>query len=458
MSALKEKREKMPTQLPEERVKNFREVALGYSKEQAVKEAKRCLQCKKPKCIDGCPVEIDIPQFIKFIAEGNFQAAIDKIKEKNNLPAICGRVCPQETQCEVLCVLTKKSEPVAIGRLERFAADNESEVKYPKIRSDGKKVAIIGSGPAGLTCAADLAKLGYQVTIFESLHATGGVLRYGIPEFRLPKKIVDREVDYIRNLGVEIKVNMVIGLTGTISDLFNEGYRAIFIGTGAGLPYFLGIPGENLNGVYSANEFLTRTNLMMAYKFPEYDTPIKVGRKVVVVGAGNVAMDAARCALRLGAEEVHIVYRRSRKEMPAREEEIKHAEEEGIIFDLLTNPVKLEGDEKGWVREMTCLRMKLGEPDSSGRRRPIPIPGSEFKMEVDTVVPALGQGPNPLLLKATPGLELGRKGTIKTDEMGRTSLSYVYAGGDIVTGAATVISAMGAGKKAAQAIDRDLQK
>jgi glutamate synthase (NADPH/NADH) small chain len=445
-------RQKMPTQSPNERIRNFNEVALGYLPAQAIEEANRCLKCKKPKCIEGCPVEVDIPAFIGLIAEGEFQQAIAKIKEKNNLPAICGRVCPQETQCEILCVTGKKTEPIAIGRLERFAADCEKEFSIPKITPNGKKVAVIGSGPAGLTCAADLAKLGYEVTIFESLHDTGGVLRYGIPEFRLPKAIVDKEVEYIKKLGVKIEVNVVVGLTTNINQLKKEGFKAIFIGTGAGLPYFLGIPGENLNGVYSANEFLTRTNLMKAYKFPEYDTPIKVGKKVAVIGGGNVAMDAARCALRLGAEKVFIIYRRSFNEMPARAEEIEHAKEEGIIFQLLTNPTKIIGNSNGWVASIECIKMELGDRDESGRRRPIPIPKSEFTLDVETVIPALGQGPNPLLLNATEGLELTKKGTIAVDENLKTSLDGVYAGGDIVTGAATVISAMGAGKKAALSI------
>lgn len=445
-------RQPMPTQSPEERIKNFNEVALGYLPAQAIEEANRCLKCKKPKCIEGCPVGIDIPTFIDFIANGHFQEAIAKIKEKNNLPAISGRVCPQETQCEILCVLGKKTEPIAIGRLERFAADHEKELIMPQITSNGKKVAVIGSGPGGLTCAADLAKVGYEVTIFEGLHNTGGVLRYGIPEFRLPKTIVDKEVDYIKRLGVKIEVNVVVGLTTTIDELKSEGFKAIFIGTGAGLPYFLGIPGENLNGVYSANEFLTRTNLMKAYKFPEYDTPIKVGKKVAVIGAGNVAMDSARCALRLGAEKVYIVYRRSFEEMPARAEEIEHAKEEGIIFKLLTNPTKIIASSNGWVGSMECIKMELGEPDASGRKRPIPIPASEFTIDVQTVISALGQGPNPLLLQATKGLELNKKGNIVVDENLTTSLDGVYAGGDIVTGAATVISAMGMGKKTALAI------
>lgn len=446
----------MPTQEPKERIKNFNEVTLGYLPTQAIEEANRCLKCKKPKCIEGCPVGVDIPGFIEFMAKGDFSTAIGRIKEKNNLPAICGRVCPQETQCEVLCVLGKKGESVAVGRLERFAADGEQGVTITKITPNGKKVAVIGSGPAGLTCAADLAKLGYEVTIFESLHDTGGVLRYGIPEFRLPKAIVDKEVDYIKKLGVRIEVNVVVGLTNTIDELKNDGFKAMFIGTGAGLPYFLGIPGENLNGVYSANEFLTRTNLMKAYRFPEYDTPIKVGRRVAVVGAGNVAMDAARCSLRLGAEEVYIVYRRSFEEMPARLEELHHAQEEGIIFKLLTLPTKILGNDKGWVTAMECLKMELGDADESGRRRPVAIPGSEFILDVETVISALGQGPNPLLLQATKGLELNKRGNIVVDEDLKTSLDGVYAGGDIVTGAATVISAMGAGKKAAESIHRYL--
>ncbi len=442
----------MPIQSAKERIKNFNEVALGYLPAQAIEEANRCLKCKKPKCIEGCPVGVNIPAFIGFIANGDFQSAIAEIKEKNNLPAICGRVCPQETQCEILCVLSKKAESVAIGRLERFAADSEKGLTIPEITPNGKKVAVIGSGPAGLTCAADLAKLGYEVTIFESLHDTGGVLRYGIPEFRLPKAIVDKEVDYIKKLGVKIEVNVVVGSTTTIDELKNDGVNAIFIGTGAGLPYFLGVSGENLNGVYSANEFLTRTNLMKAYKFPEYDTPIKVGRKVAVVGGGNVAMDSARCALRLGAKEAYIVYRRSFEEMPARAEEVEHAKEEGIIFKLLTNPTKIIGNSKGWVVAMECIKMELGKSDGSRRRSPIPISESEFTLEVETVIPALGQGPNPLLLQATQGLELNKRGNIVVDENLKTSLDGVYAGGDIVTGTATVISAMGAGKKAALSI------
>ncbi|MDI6703238.1 MAG: NADPH-dependent glutamate synthase [bacterium] len=460
-------RQRMPEQDRAERIHNFQEVALGYTPTQALAEANRCLKCKHPKCVEGCPVEIDIPTFIDYIAQGEFDLAIKRIKEKNNLPAICGRVCPQETQCEALCVLGKKDEPVAIGRLERFVADYElkqksgfrgqgSEEEKLKTKNKQLKVAVIGSGPAGLTCAGDLAKLGYNVHIFESLHATGGVLRYGIPEFRLPKHILDIEIEYIKSLGVEILVNMVIGKVLTIDDLFQEGYKAVFIGTGAGLPLFLGIEGENLNGVYSANEFLTRVNLMCAYQFPRYDTPVRIGKRVGVVGGGNVAMDSARCALRLGAEEVYIIYRRSRIEMPAREEEIHHAEEEGIKFQILTLPVRIIGDSQGQVEKVECVEMELGEPDASGRRRPIPIPDSRFILPIDTMVIAIGQSPNPLLLKETPKLELTKEGTIVVDESGRTSMKGIYAGGDIVTGAATVISAMGAGKRAARAIHEDL--
>ena len=451
-------RQKMPEQAGQERIHNFNEVALGYSQEQAQLEASRCIQCPKPKCIEGCPVEIDIPGFIKFIKEGDFARAISLIKDKNKLPAICGRVCPQETQCEELCILSKKTEPVAIGRLERFVADWEMKGKGSKVggeldNREQLKVAIIGSGPAGLTCAADLGRMGYQVVIFESLSQTGGVLRYGIPEFRLPKKVLDTETGALKDLGVEIRVNMVIGLTKTVEELFQEGFQAIFIGTGAGLPYFMGIPGENLNGVYSANEFLTRINMMKAYLFPEYDTPIRVKERVAVVGGGNVAMDSARCALRLGAKEVTVVYRRSEKEMPARREEVKHAQEEGIRFKLLTVPTSILGED-GWVKGIECIQMELGEPDESGRRRPIPIKGSEFEMKMDTVVIAIGQGANPLLLSRTVGLRLNKRGYIEADEDGATSLKGVFAGGDIVTGAATVISAMGAGKRAARAMDR----
>lgn len=455
-------RQKMPTQEAGVRVRNFNEVALGYPLETAMLEAARCLQCKRPKCIEGCPVEVNIPAFIERLREGDLPGAVHSLKRDNNLPAICGRVCPQETQCEALCVLGKKGEPVAIGRLERYVADWDLAHPSPPPEvppPSGKKVAVIGSGPAGLTCAGDLARYGHQVTIFESLHAPGGVLIYGIPEFRLPKRIVHAEVNYVRSLGVEIQMNTVIGKTYTLDELLNEqGYDAIFLGTGAGLPMFMHIPGENYNGVYSANEFLTRVNLMKAYLFPKWDTPVKVGQKVAVVGAGNVAMDASRCALRLGASEVHIVYRRSRDEVPARAEEVHHAEEEGIIFDFLTNPVEIYGDEKGWVRGMRCIRMKLGEPDASGRRRPLPIENSEFDMDVDMVIMALGTRPNPLVFADSGGLERTRHGTVVADEAtGRTTKDRVWAGGDIVTGAATVISAMGAGKRAAADIDRFLR-
>ncbi|OGS45278.1 MAG: glutamate synthase (NADPH), homotetrameric [Elusimicrobia bacterium RIFOXYD2_FULL_34_15] len=459
-------RQKMPMQDPKERIKNFSSVALGYTKEQAILEAKRCIQCKKPTCMKGCPVEVNIPGFIKKIAEGDFESAVKILKEKNNLPAICGRVCPQETQCEIVCILGKKGEPVAIGRLERFAADWEKKnstqntVHSIQIENGQKiKIAVVGSGPAGLTCAADLAKMGYKVTMFESLHLPGGVLMYGIPEFRLPKEIVNYEVDYIKSLGIEIKYNMVISKTKTIQDLFDEGYKAIFIGTGAGLPQFLGIPGENLKSIYSANEYLTRINFMKAYKFPEYDTPVKIGKKVAVIGAGNVAMDSARVSLRLGAEEVYIVYRRSEKEMPARLEEIENAKEEGVKFFLLTAPIRFIGDNENNVTKIECIKMELGDPDASGRRRPIPIKNSEFTMEVDTVVMAIGQSPNPLVPKTIPGLQVGKHGNIITDEKtGATNIPGIFAGGDIATGAATVIDAMGAGKRAARSIDEYVKK
>lgn len=451
-------RPKMPQRPVSERIRDFFEVPLGLPEDVAIAEAQRCLQCKKPSCVKGCPVEIDIPGFIALLAQGKFDEAIAKIKEKNSLPAICGRVCPQEDQCEKECVLGKKGQPIAIGYLERFLADYEREkgVKTPPLPSPvPRKVAVIGSGPAGLTCAGELAKMGYQVTIFEALHAPGGVLIYGIPEFRLPKAIVRQEVEYVQSLGVEIQVNAVVGKTFTLEDLCDAGYEAFFIGTGAGLPYFLNIPGENLNGIYSANEFLTRSNLMKAYLFPRYDTPIKVGRRVAVIGGGNVAMDAARTALRLGAEEVCLVYRRTKKEMPARIEEIERAEEEGVNCIILTTPVRFIGNENGWVTGMECIQMELGEPDESGRRRPVPVPGSEFVIPVDTVVVAIGQGPNPLLLQTIKGLALNKRGYIVADpETGATNLRGVFAGGDIVTGAATVISAMGAGKRAARAIDR----
>ena len=452
----------MREQDPKLRIKNFEEVPYGYDEEEAVKEASRCLQCKNPPCVKGCPAEIDIPAFIKAIQEKRFGDAISMIKKTNNLPAICGRVCPQEDQCEKMCVLIKTENPVNIGSLERFAADWEmknvpgASGHKAASRGNGEKVAVIGSGPSGLTCAADLAKMGYSVTVFEGLHKPAGVLTYGIPEFRLPKDIVLREVDGIRRLGVDLKLNYIIGRIKTIDGLRKEGFKAFFIATGAGLPYFLGIEGENLNDVYSANEFLTRVNLMKAYKFPEYDTPINVGRKVAVVGAGNVAMDAARCALRLGADKVSIVYRRTEVEMPARIDEIHHAQEEGIEFCLLTSPVRIFGNDSGGVKKMVCLKNRLGEPDDTGRRRPVSIEGSEFDMDVDTVVVAVGNGPNPLLLNTVQGLKLGRKGNIETDESGQTSVEDIFAGGDIVTGSATVISAMGAGKQAARAINKYL--
>ncbi|HFD39284.1 MAG TPA: NADPH-dependent glutamate synthase [Anaerolineae bacterium] len=455
-------RQPMPTQDPQERARNYHEVALGYPDEAALLEAFRCLQCKRPKCVEGCPVGVNIPAFIQYLKDGDMPGAVRSLKGDNNLPAICGRVCPQETQCEALCIMGKKHEPVAIGRLERYVAD--WDLAHPTAPPElppasGKKVAVIGCGPAGLTCAGDLARYGHQVTIFESLHAPGGVLIYGIPEFRLPKKIVHAEVDYVRSLGVEIRLDTVIGKTYTLDELLHEqGYDAIFLGTGAGLPMFMHIPGENYNGVYSANEFLTRVNLMKAYLFPEWDTPVKVGRKVAVIGAGNVAMDAARSALRLGADEVHIVYRRSAAEVPARAEEVHHAQEEGILFDFLTNPVEIYGDEQGWVRGMRCIHMKLGEPDASGRRRPLPIEGSEFDMDVDMIIMALGTRPNPLVFTDAADLERTRWGTVVADEeTGRTTKARVWAGGDIVTGAATVISAMGAGKRAAADIDRFLR-
>jgi glutamate synthase (NADPH/NADH) small chain len=443
----------MPKQDPVQRCRNFNEVALGFTKDQAIMEAARCLNCKKPFCVEGCPVEVDIPSFITQIKTGNFPEALAKIKEKNSLPAICGRVCPQETQCEIKCVLGKKSDPVAIGALERFVADQAagSEPALPKITKCGFKAAVVGAGPAGLTAAADLALQGFDVTIFESLHAPGGVLQYGIPEFRLPKAIVAEEMDYIQKLGVRLNTSVLVGQTVTVQELLDSGFDTIFIGTGAGLPYFLEIPGENLNGVYSANEYLTRSNLMKAYRFPEYDTPIRVGSRVAVVGAGNVAMDAARTSLRLGAKEVYIVYRRSAAEMPARHEEIENAKEEGIIFKLLTNPIRIIGNERGEVAALECIQMELGEPDASGRRRPVAIPGSEFQFPADNVVVAIGQGPNPILLKSTKGLNLNKHGYIQVDpETMATNIPGVYAGGDIVTGAATVIAAMGAGKVAAR--------
>ncbi len=453
----------MPRQDPKERIKNFNEVALGYTEEMAVAEAERCLLCKKPLCVEGCPAEVKIPEFIALIRERKFIEAARKIKETNALPAVCGRVCPQEEQCEEKCVLNKKGAPIAIGRLERFVADYEAKmgaVEKPKMApKSGKKVAVIGSGPGGLTVAADCAIMGHEVVVFEALHKPGGVLIYGIPEFRLPKVIVEREVEYIKSLGVKFECDVVVGRTVTIDQLMEEeGFDAVFIGVGAGAPIFMGIPGETLKGVYSANEFLTRNNLMKAYLFPEYDTPIKVGRKVAVVGGGNVAMDAVRTALRLGAEEAHIIYRRTRKEMPARAEEIENAEEEGVIFNFLVNPVEILGDENGWVKGLKCIRMELGEPDASGRRRPVPIPGSEFVMDVDTVIMAIGTRANPVIQRTTPGLETNKWGYIVADEETcKTSKKGVFAGGDIIRGAATVILAVGDGKKAARAIDHYLR-
>ncbi|HOO54095.1 MAG TPA: NADPH-dependent glutamate synthase [Methanothrix sp.] len=453
----------MPEQEPDERRRNFEEVPLGYSPEMAMKEASRCLQCKSPTCIEGCPVEIDIPAFVKLIKEEKFDEAIKKIWEKNRLPAVCGRVCPQETQCEGRCVLGKKGRPIAIGNLERFAADfaRQEGIEDGSLQAkpSGKRVAIVGSGPAGLTVAADLIAKGHQVTIFEALHKPGGVLVYGIPEFRLPKDIVADEVRNLEKQGAEIRCNTVVGRTVTIDELFKEGYDAIFVGVGAGLPRFMNIPGENLVGILSANEYLTRANLMKAYQFPEYDTPIPKGKNVVVIGAGNVAMDSARTAMRLGAETVRIVYRRSRDEMPARAAEIHHAEEEGIEFFLLTNPTRFIGDEEGRVVGMECIRMELGEPDGSGRRSPVPIEGSEFEISCDLVIIAIGTGANPLLTRSTEGLKLNRWGYIEADpETGKTSIEGVWAGGDIVTGSATVIEAMGAGRRAARSIHEYLTK
>lgn len=455
-------RQKMPEQEPQARIRNFEEVPLGYSEELAVLEAKRCIQCKKPGCIAGCPVEVAIPAFIKMIAEGDFIAAARKLKEDNSLPAVCGRVCPQEDQCEAVCVLGKKGDPVAIGRLERFAADYEreaGEILVPEVAPrNGKKVAVGGAGPSGLTIAGDLVKLGYEVTVFEALHKAGGVLVYGIPEFRLPKAIVQAEVEYLEKLGVKIETNAAIGRVKTVDELFEEGFSAVFLGVGAGAPVFMNIPGENLSGIYSANEYLTRSNLMKAYRFPEYDTPIVRGKNVAVIGGGNVAMDSVRTALRLGAENAYIIYRRTEVEMPARKEEVHHAKEEGVQFKLLTNPVEYVGQD-GWVKAMRCQRMELGEPDASGRRSPVPIPGSEFLIDVDTVVVAVGTQANPIIPATTPGLETNRRGYIVIkDESGATSRAGVYAGGDIVTGSATVILAMGAGKKAARAIHELLSK
>ena len=459
MAEKKEKipRQGMPEQAPDVRRKNFSEVPLGFSPETAMLEATRCIKCKKPRCVAGCPVGIDIPGFIHGIEEGDFSRAIRVLKESNALPAVCGRVCPQEDQCEILCIVGVKDEPVAIGRLERFAADwarAQEASETPGVPSrTGKKVAVVGAGPAGLTVAGDLIYKGHEVTVFEALHKPGGVLVYGIPEFRLPNGIVEAEISNLEALGVKIETNVVVGKTFTIRELMEEqGFDAAFLGVGAGLPRFMGIPGENLNGVYSANEYLTRSNLMGAYLFPKNDTPLKKARKVAVIGGGNVAMDSARTALRIGAE-VNIVYRRSMKEMPARIEEIHHAQEEGIIFNLLTNPVRIIGNDDGAVTGMECLRMELGEPDESGRRRPVPIKGSEYIFDADIVIVAVGTGANPLLTKSTPGLKLNKWGYVEVDEeTGATSLPGVYAGGDIVRGAATVILAMGDGRKASSAM------
>ena len=460
MPSEKTPRHEMPTQPAEERRLNFSEVALGYTMEMAVAEAGRCLQCKKPQCRSGCPVEVRIPEFIKALAQGDMWGAVEKLKDKNSLPAVCGRVCPQETQCEIKCVLGRKAEPVAVGRLERFVADWERAqgMRVPSVPAPkGKRVAIVGSGPASLTTAGDLAKMGHAVEVFESLHIPGGVLMYGIPEFRLPKDTVRAEINYLQQLGAVIHTDVVVGKLYTLDELLQR-FDALFLGTGAGLPMMLNISGENYNGVLSANELLTRTNLMKGYLFPKWDTPVKVGNRVAVVGAGNVAMDAARCSLRLGAADVHIVYRRSRQEVPARAEEVHHAEEEGIIFDFLTNPIEVFGNQQGWVTGIRCIRMELGEPDASGRRSPIPIEGSEFDMPMDTVVMALGTRPNPLVFTDAARLERTRHGTVVANAAnGRTKMEGVWAGGDIVTGAATVISAMGAGRVAANDIDAYLK-
>ena len=466
-------RAKMPEQPAQARIKNFKEVELGLSEQQAVQESRRCLQCKKPLCVDGCPVEIDIKSFIKLISEKEHKKALDKIREKNALPAICGRVCPQEDQCEKKCILGIKNDPVAIGKLERFVSDfGEKDKKdkkdkislqnnsIPKLEkstntSGGNviKSAIIGAGPAGLTCAGELVKLGYEVTIFEALHKAGGVLIYGIPEFRLPKSVVEREIEYVKSMGVELILDSVIGKTLTVDELMDKyGYKSVFVATGAGLPYFMDIPGENLNGVYSANEYLTRSNLMKAYIFPDWDTPVKKARKVAVIGGGNVALDSARTAKRLGSENVYLIYRRGEVEMPGRIEEIHHAKAEGIEMIFLTNPVEIIG-ENGWVKKIRCIKMELGEIDSSGRGRPVPLKGSEHDIEVEVVIMAIGQGPNPLLTSSIPGLKLNKKGNIEADEAGRTNIKGVFAGGDIVSGAATVILAMGAGRVAAHHMD-----
>lgn len=459
--ASKEPRHDMPVQDAKVRVTNFNEVALGYSAETAIAEAQRCLHCAKPRCVEGCPVHVDIPDFIAALAEGDFAESAKRLKTHTSLPAICGRVCPQENQCEGKCVLGIKGESVAIGRLERFVADWDRAQEHEAValpEKNGKKVGVVGAGPAGLACAGDLAKMGYDVTVFEALHTPGGVLMYGIPEFRLPKDIVQHEINNIRDLGVKFEVDSIVGKLYDIEELRTEyGFDAFFVGTGAGLPHFMNLEGENLNGIYSANEFLTRSNLMKAYQFPAADTPIKVGKRAAIIGGGNVAMDAARTALRLGAEESYIVYRRSKEEIPARAEELEHAIEEGVQLKLLSSPIKYIGDENDVVTGMVLQKYELGEPDESGRRRPVAIEGETEEMAIDTVIVAIGQGPNPILTNSTEGLELNKRGNIVADEKGQTSLPYVFAGGDIVTGAATVIKAMGAGKDAAVAIDAYLK-
>lgn len=459
--ASKEPRHDMPVQDAKVRVTNFNEVALGYSAETAIAEAQRCLHCAKPRCVEGCPVHVDIPDFIAALAEGDFAESAKRLKTHTSLPAICGRVCPQENQCEGKCVLGIKGESVAIGRLERFVADWDRAQEHEAValpEKNGKKVGVVGAGPAGLACAGDLAKMGYDVTVFEALHTPGGVLMYGIPEFRLPKDIVQHEINNIRDLGVKFEVDAIVGKLYDIEELRTEyGFDAFFVGTGAGLPHFMNLEGENLNGIYSANEFLTRSNLMKAYQFPAADTPIKVGKRAAIIGGGNVAMDAARTALRLGAEESYIVYRRSKEEIPARAEELEHAIEEGVQLKLLSSPIKYIGDENDVVTGMVLQKYELGEPDESGRRRPVAIEGETEEMAIDTVIVAIGQGPNPILTNSTEGFELNKRGNIVADEKGQTSLPYVFAGGDIVTGAATVIKAMGAGKDAAVAIDAYLK-
>jgi glutamate synthase (NADPH/NADH) small chain len=454
---MKIKRQEAQEQPADIRSINFLEVSFGFDEDRSVLESTRCLECKEPLCVDGCPVGIDIRGFIQLVMQKDYVGAVNKIREANYLPAICGRVCPQETQCEELCVLGKKLTPVAIGKLERFVADYEMKNNLfvtPAVAAKrDEKIAIVGSGPSGLTCAAELAKLGYQVTIFEALHAVGGVLRYGIPEFRLPKEILDLETERIKALGVQIYTNFVVGRTATIDEFFDEwGFKAIFLGTGAGTPTFMGLPGENLSGVYSANEFLTRVNLMGAFKFPDFDTPVKIGKQVAVIGGGNTAMDAVRTSKRLGAEKAYLIYRRSREEMPAREEEIHHAEQEGIEFLLLTNPTRILGDKDNWVCGVECQRMELGEPDESGRRRPVPVLGSEFVVEIQTLIEAIGQKPNPIIQTTTPGLETSKRGTVVTNDVQGTSRAGIFAGGDLARGGATVILAMRDGKKAAAAI------